>query len=68
MKQVKLTVMVPKEIHEKIKFLALLYDMKMREIIIDAISTYAEIPSEKDEIKKLRHQMYRIKYDSYEDE
>ena len=70
-KLVKFSIEVPESVRERLKLFAFLEKTSMKKIIVDALVLYEAHGKDiqkglRGEIAKLRHQLYRLKYDKEE--
>jgi metal-responsive CopG/Arc/MetJ family transcriptional regulator len=68
-KKHRTTVNIPVDVYKEVRFLAMMYNKTNSKIIIEALRLYADnfsITNKKDEeIKELKHTVYRLQYDSH---
>ena len=62
----RINVNLPIETYKQIKLLGILHSKSMEEIIVDAVKVLSKEPHDKTELKRLKHQVYKLKYDSHE--
>jgi len=60
----RLSIIASDELHKSIKILALMHDITMTEVIAMGVSLFAEQADTKKEVKNLKHQIYKLKYDA----
>jgi len=60
----RLSINASDELHKSIKVLALMHDITMTKVIAMGVSLFAEQADTKKEVKNLKNQIYRLKYDA----
>ena len=68
MKKQSVPIRVTADAYQELKLLCLLNDKNITEMVSNCIMAYQEVCERPSEIKKLKHQIYRYKYDSYEED
>jgi len=63
----RVTIDLPEILHKKLKMLSAMEDKSMRDIFIEAFGLLEENNKLKDEIKLLKHRLYRLEYDKRND-
>lgn len=63
----RLTVVLPADVHEKLKLLSFSLNKSMRDCFIEAITMFIVNKDCNKEVKQLRHKLYRMKFDAYEE-
>jgi len=54
---------IPADVYKKLKFLAIVNNATMKDIIIEAIIKFQEVPKLKEKVRNLKHMLYRLKRD-----
>jgi hypothetical protein len=62
----RLTVDLPEKSMEDVKVLSIIHKQTMREVIIKAVQLYVDLPVKDREMRSMKHKLYKIRYDKYE--
>jgi len=60
------SVRISSDTYEELKILCMLNDKNIKEMLTECVKQYQECCENSMEMKNLKHQIYRLKYDSHE--